>query len=51
MSVLKVKNGNEWVATLTGGVGVPSGGTQGQVLTKSSAVDYATQWSTISNPP
>lgn len=26
------------------GPGVPTGGTQGQVLTKTSAIDYATQW-------
>jgi len=28
------------------GVGVPAGGSTGQVLTKSSATDYATQWAT-----
>jgi len=30
------------------GVGIPSGGTTGQYLKKSSGVDYATEWSTIS---
>lgn len=28
------------------GVGVPIGGTEGQVLVKSSATDYATEWAT-----
>lgn len=32
----------------TNGVGVPTGGTTGQVLTKTSGADYATQWSTPS---
>ena len=31
------------------GVGVPSGGTQGQVLTKSSSTDYDTAWATPSS--
>ena len=30
------------------GVGVPAGGTTGQFLTKSSNLDYATGWSTLS---
>ncbi len=44
MSKLKIKNGNTWEEIPAGGVGVPSGGTAGQVLMKSSATDYATQW-------
>lgn len=45
MSVLKIKdqNGN-WYEVPAGGVGVPSGGTKGQVLKKSSATDYSTEW-------
>lgn len=39
----------EWLASLQGtdgddGVGVPAGGTTGQVLTKTSGADYATAW-------
>ena len=49
MSKLKIKNGNTWEAVPAGGVGVPSGGTQGQVLMKSSATDYATGWGTASD--
>lgn len=44
MSVLKVKDGNSWFSLQAGGVGVPSGGTAGQYLKKSSAADYATEW-------
>lgn len=57
MGVLKIKDGNQWTSinTIKGakgdkgdqgnaGVGVPSGGTAGQVLKKSSATDYATEW-------
>ena len=44
MSQLKIKDGNSWINIPAGGVGVPSGGTAGQVLTKSSATDYATEW-------
>jgi hypothetical protein len=33
----------------TPGVGVPTGGTTGQVLVKSSATNYATAWATLSN--
>lgn len=44
MSVLKIKNGSTWEEIPAGGIGVPSGGTAGQVLLKSSATDYATQW-------
>ena len=48
MSVLKFKDANSsWVTVPVGGVGVPSGGTQGQVLMKSSATDYATGWGNI----
>lgn len=44
MSQLKIKNGNSWESIPAGGVGVPSGGTTGQVLKKSSNTDYATEW-------
>jgi hypothetical protein len=33
--------------TVTNGQGVPVGGTEGQVLTKRSDADYATEWATI----
>lgn len=33
------------------GVGVPAGGTTGQALTKKSATDYDTQWTTASGAP
>lgn len=46
MSQWKVKNGNTWEAIPAGGVGVPSGGTQGQVLVKASNADYDTEWET-----
>lgn len=49
MSVLKVKDdNNSWVSLPAGGVGVPSGGTQGQVLYKTGSADYATGWGTAS---
>ena len=48
MSKLKIKNGNTWEEIPVGGVGVPSGGTAGQVLMKSSATDYADEWADIS---
>ena len=48
MSKLKIKNGNTWEEIPAGGVGVPSGGTAGQVLMKSSATDYADEWADIS---
>ena len=44
MSQLKIKNGNNWESIPAGGIGVPSGGDAGDVLVKSSAVDYATEW-------
>lgn len=44
MSVLKIKNGSTWEEIPAGGVGVPSGGTAGQMLMKSSGTDYATEW-------
>lgn len=47
MSKLKIKNGNTWEEVPAGGVGVPSGGTQGQVLMKSSSTDYATGWGNV----
>lgn len=46
MSQLKIKDGNNWVNIPAGGIGVPSGGTAGQVLKKSSSTDYATEWAT-----
>ena len=44
MSQLKIKNGNNWESIPAGGIGVPSGGTTGQYLKKSSSADYATEW-------
>lgn len=57
MGVLKLKDGNNWtsIQTIKGekgdtgergqaGVGVPSGGTTGQVLKKASGTDYDTEW-------
>lgn len=44
MSQLKIKDGNNWIDIPAGGIGVPSGGTIGQVLQKSSNTDYATEW-------
>ena len=44
MAQFKIKDNNSWVAAVSGGVGVPSGGSQGQVLKKSSSSDYATTW-------
>ena len=44
---LKIKNGNTWEGIPASGVGVPSGGTAGQVLTKISAADYATEWADL----
>ena len=48
MSKLKIKNGSTWEEIPAGGVGVPSGGTAGQVLMKSSSTDYADEWADIS---
>ena len=48
MSKLKIRNGSTWEEIPAGGVGVPSGGTAGQVLMKSSATDYADEWADIS---
>lgn len=50
MSVLKIKNGSTWEEIPAGGVGVPSGGNAGDVLVKSNASDYATEWADISIP-
>ena len=47
MSQLKIRNGNDWYSVPAGGAGVPSGGSAGDVLVKSSSVDYATEWATI----
>ena len=44
MSKLKIRNGNTWEEIPAGGVGVPSGGSAGEMLVKSSATDYATEW-------
>lgn len=47
MSKLKIRDQNDpntWYEVPAGGVGVPSGGTKGQVLKKSSATDYSTEW-------
>ena len=57
MDVLKVKSNGEWVGipAIVGeqgpagpvgatGAGVPSGGTEGQILTKNSGTDYDTVW-------
>ena len=47
MSRFKVKDNNDqWVDISASGVGVPSGGTQGQVLTKHSGTNYDTAWVT-----
>ena len=46
MSQLKIKNGNNWESIPAGGVGVPSGGSAGDILVKSSSTDYATEWQT-----
>ena len=47
MSQLKIKNGGSWEAIPAGGVGVPSGGSSGQFLKKSSSTDYATEWADL----
>ena len=45
MSQLKIKDNNDnWIDIPASGIGVPSGGTTGQVLQKSSNTDYATEW-------
>ena len=44
MSQLKIKDGNNWINIPASGVGVPSGGTTGQVLVKTSGTDYDTAW-------
>ena len=46
MSVLKIKDGNTWIPMPASGVGVPLGGTQGQVLMKASSTDYDAGWAT-----
>lgn len=45
MSRLKIRNNNEWISIPAGGVGVPTGGTAGQVLKKVSGTNYDTEWS------
>lgn len=49
MSQLKIKDGTNWIPIPAGGVGVPSGGTQGRVLYKTGSADYATGWGTASD--
>jgi len=44
MSQLKIRNGNDWYSVPAGGAGVPSGGSAGDVLVKSSSTNYATEW-------
>ena len=51
MGKLKIKDGNNWIALPESGVGVPSGGTAGQVLVKSNSTDYATEWDDIVGVP
>ena len=51
MGKLKIKDGNNWIALPESGVGVPSGGTAGQVLVKSNSTDYATEWDDIRGVP
>lgn len=51
MSKLKIRDQNDpntWYEIPAGGVGVPSGGTAGQILMKSSSTDYADEWADIS---
>ena len=47
MGVLKAKVDSTWVEVGSGVGGVPAGGTTGQVLSKTSAADYATAWSGV----
>ena len=49
MGVLKAKVDGAWVEVGGAGIGVAAGGTTGQILTKTSAADYATAWT--STPP
>ena len=51
MTVLRIKSGagGTWEEIGGVGIGVPAGGTTGQILTKTSAADYATAWT--STPP
>lgn len=44
MSVLKIRDGNNWVEIPASGVGVPQGGNAGEVLTKASSTDYDAGW-------
>lgn len=43
-------DGDSWEIVAIDGVGVPTGGTTGQVLTKDSATDNDTSWQTPANP-
>ena len=49
MGMLKAKVDGAWVEVGSGVGGVPAGGSAGQILTKTSAADYATAWT--STPP
>lgn len=58
MAVLKAKVGTEWVPVTTkgdpgtpgsAGVGVPAGGSNEQILAKTSGIDYETAW--VTGPP
>ena len=51
MSQLKAWNGTAWELIGTDGIGVPSGGTTGQVLKKLSNSDYYTGWETLAELP
>jgi len=44
MSTLKIKSGGTWLNVAGAGVGVPSGGSAGQLLIKASATDYDMGW-------
>lgn len=46
MTTLKAKVSGSWVTIGGAGVGVPVGGATNAILTKASAVDYATTWTT-----
>lgn len=48
MSQLKIKNGDSWEVIPAGGIGVPSEGITGDVLVKTSSINYATEWCHVS---
>lgn len=48
MGILKIKDDNDsWVSTITGGVGLPSGGSTNQVLKKTSNMNFNATWQTL----